>query len=183
MAGRSKAEPSAAGTQCSIIMPFGTYTTASRRTGRAAVVRSAANAGTMPSSRGRASEAPSPRRTVRRGNAFRVTNMGRPPVCDEPPCRIPGFDAPVTPPGVQATAIRGGRVAGRMQRGLAMGSYVNRSRTATLKSKNTGAPSRVLGSGNTAAGLAGRCTVTDRVAGSTTQTSRVPARSQSSTLA
>ena len=139
MAGKSKAAPSAAGTQCSIIMPFGTYTTASRRAGRAAVLRTAANAGTMPSSSGRASEAPSPRSTVRRGNAFRVRNMGAP--------------------------------------------QVNRSRTRTLKSENTGAPSSVPASGTTTTAPPGRCTITVRVSGSTTQTSRVPAASQSSTLA
>ena len=60
MVGNSKPAPSVDGVQCGIIIPLGTYTTPSRHTGAAAVVRRAANAGTIPSRSGSASEAPSP---------------------------------------------------------------------------------------------------------------------------
>ena len=66
----SKALPSAAGVQCSMMMPFGTYTVQKRGTGRAGVFASAVSAGTIPSSNGNASVAPTPRSTVRRGMAF-----------------------------------------------------------------------------------------------------------------
>jgi hypothetical protein len=51
-------------------MPFGTYITPNRWTGAAAVRPMAVNAGTMLSSKGKATLAPRPRRTVRRESAF-----------------------------------------------------------------------------------------------------------------
>jgi hypothetical protein len=55
--------------------PFGTYTNPRRRAGFAAVCASAESAGTMASSSGRASVAPSPRRNVRRGNDILLMNI------------------------------------------------------------------------------------------------------------
>ncbi len=76
--GKSNPIPSVVGVQWSIIIPFGAYTIPSRRVGLAAVLRTAANAGTMPSSRGSANDAPSPRSMVRRGIAFLVMIMTLP---------------------------------------------------------------------------------------------------------
>ena len=58
-----------------MIAPIGTYTTPNRFVDMAAVFRMAANAGTIPSSNGKAIVAPSPRKTVRLGMAFLVTIM------------------------------------------------------------------------------------------------------------
>ena len=71
----SKALPSAAGVQCFMMIPFGTYTVQKRGTRRAGVFDSAVRAGTIPSSSGSASVAPTPRSTVRRGMAFLVIIM------------------------------------------------------------------------------------------------------------
>ena len=86
----AKSRPVAAGVQCSIAMPLGTYNTPKRRMPRAAVFRTAERAGTMPSSRGRASVAPRPRRTVRRGIAFLVMIMSLAPRLERAGCA--GFD-------------------------------------------------------------------------------------------
>ena len=59
--------PVSSGVHWSITMPLGTYTVPRRLTGAAADSRVGVNAGTIPSSRGRASVAPTPRRNVRRG--------------------------------------------------------------------------------------------------------------------
>ena len=74
----SKPTPSAAGVHCSMTMPFGTYITPNRVIGVAAVFWSAVKGGTIASSSGKASVAPMPRRTVRRGIAFLVISMGAP---------------------------------------------------------------------------------------------------------
>ncbi len=73
----SNPEPTEAGVHLSMMTPLGRYTTPNRLMGAAAVLTSAVNAGTMPSSSGSATAAPSPRRIVRRGMAFLVTIMSR----------------------------------------------------------------------------------------------------------
>src|SRR5947207_12137213 len=60
-----------------MLIPFGTYTTEKRGEDRPAVLPSAARAGTMLSSSGRASAAPIPRSIVRRESALWVTIMAR----------------------------------------------------------------------------------------------------------
>src|SRR5688572_3433889 len=60
------------GRYCFMMTPFGTYTTPNRLIGLPAVFATAVNAGIMPSSSGKASVAPRPRNTVRRGIAFFV---------------------------------------------------------------------------------------------------------------
>ena len=73
--GVSSKLPSVAGSHRAMLIPFGTYTAPSRLTGRAAVFRMAANAGTMPSSNGSAMPAPRPRSTVRRDKHFFVITI------------------------------------------------------------------------------------------------------------
>src|SRR5688572_31851784 len=58
-----------------MIEPCGTYTNPNRCFGAAAVWANAEAAGTMPSSSGKATVAPRPRSTVRRGMAFFVVIM------------------------------------------------------------------------------------------------------------
>ena len=58
-----------------MIMPFGTYITPKRFTGLDAVFAMADSAGIMLSRNGRASVAPMPRSTVRRGIAFFEMNI------------------------------------------------------------------------------------------------------------
>src|ERR1044071_4905049 len=65
----AKSAPSVAGVHLSIMIPFGTSMN-DRRTGRAG---SAANAGVMASSTGKARAAPVPRRNARRGSDFLVS--------------------------------------------------------------------------------------------------------------
>src|SRR5689334_4518931 len=60
-----------------MIIPFGTYITPKRLSGRAGVFCSAASAGIMLSSSGSASTEPMPRSTVRRGIAFFAMNIAR----------------------------------------------------------------------------------------------------------
>src|SRR4051794_33051251 len=61
------------GVHCAMFEPIGMYTNPRRRTGLAGVAANAVMLGIMASSRGSASEAPAPRRKVRRGRAFFVT--------------------------------------------------------------------------------------------------------------
>src|SRR4029434_742031 len=68
----SNPAPSVGGVQPCMIMPLGTYITPKRLTGFAALLPTAVNAGTMPSSNGSASVAPIPRSILRRDNAFLV---------------------------------------------------------------------------------------------------------------
>ena len=82
-------------------MPLGTYTAPRRLTGRAAVSRVAWRAGTIPSSSGSATLAPSPRSTVRRDRCFFVMTIrhsslracGRAAAATGPPAaRIQGLE-------------------------------------------------------------------------------------------
>jgi hypothetical protein len=72
----SKSRSPPAGVQASMMAPLGTKTAPKRGRGRAGVCASAVIAGTIASSSGRATVAPTPRRNVRRGNDRFVTNMG-----------------------------------------------------------------------------------------------------------
>src|ERR1700676_2503223 len=73
--GRSKPAPSVAGVHLSIMIPFGTSMN-DMRIGRAV---SAAKAGVMASSTGKAKAAPAPRKKVRRGMDFLVITIAYPP--------------------------------------------------------------------------------------------------------
>ena len=76
--GVSSRLPTAAGVQFGMLMPLGTYTAPSRLMGRAALLRTAANAGTMLSSSGSAMVAPRPRSAVRRDRYFFVITIWNP---------------------------------------------------------------------------------------------------------
>src|SRR5262245_26740991 len=88
-------------------MPFGTYTPAKRRTGRAGVSAIAVAAGTIASSSGSARAAPAPRRNVRRGNAFLVITMWRSPVSSlaRGGCRGDRHLAATGPPHLERRAV------------------------------------------------------------------------------
>jgi hypothetical protein len=71
----SKPAPVVAGVQWLGRSPIGTNTAPKRRVGAAAVRAVAVSAGTMASNNGKASAAPIPLRTVRRGNDRLVMNI------------------------------------------------------------------------------------------------------------
>src|SRR5918993_1414205 len=82
MRGNSNCVPVCFGVQSSIIMPFGVYTNTSR-TGAFACARArAANAGTIASSHGSATVAPTPLKNVRRGRCLPVMIMALLPAYD-----------------------------------------------------------------------------------------------------
>src|SRR6185503_19129965 len=76
MGEKSKSTPAVLGVNRSMMIPFGTYAAANRRTGIAATVRDCAvAAGIIASSNGNATAAPRPFKKVLRGNDMRVMNI------------------------------------------------------------------------------------------------------------